>query len=108
MAVSLALAPRGVRVLFDDPAVVGALRPVLAGPPVAFVSTLILDDVRFGGGVTGIVEPWPSWWSDDPFARIFPARSLWVDAELFAPVDPPAGPVHQRCSPAPWPVDRFG
>src|ERR687886_1655858 len=47
--VSLALAPPGVRVLFDDPAVSWALRQVLAHPPGAVVSTLTLDAATIGG-----------------------------------------------------------
>ena len=45
---------------------------------------------------------------DDPFARIFPARLLDVDAALFGSVPPPAGPTIERYGSAqPWPLDRF-
>lgn len=107
MAVSLVLAPRGVRVLFDDPAVVGAIRRALERPDVAFVSTLVTDPVHFAGAVTGIRDPWPGWWSDDPFATIYPARRLIVDAGLFGVAPLPAGPGHQRYGFTPWPVEGF-
>jgi hypothetical protein len=107
MAVSLVLAPRLVRVIFDDPAVVRAVQRVLERPPAAFVSTLASDAVHFAGAVTGIEQPWPGWWDDDPFAAIFPARRLMVDEGMFGRTPLPAGPVHQRYGGAPWPVDRF-
>lgn len=111
MAVSYALAPRGVRVPFDDPAVVAATRAALRGPPVAFVSTIVRNAAHIGGAVTGIeahvAEGWPDWWGLDAFARVFPARRLLVGAGLFRRVAPPAGPGHQRVGGLPWPVTGF-
>lgn len=111
MAVSLALAPSGVRVLFDDPTVVRATQAVMEQPWPAFVSTLALDAAHIAGAVTGVeadvADLWPDWWSSDPFARLFPARRLRVPAGCFRPVDPPCGPVHQRYGGAPWPVADF-
>lgn len=107
MALSLVLPPPGVQVLFDDPTVVGAVKAALAGPAPDFVSTLSVDASHFGGAVSGVAEPWPGWWSDDPFARVFPARRLWADAGMFGQTAPPAGPVHQRYGPTPWPVEGF-
>jgi len=107
MAVSLVLPPPGVKILFDDPTVVGAVKAALAGPAPDFRSTLSLDPSHFGGAVSGLAQPWPGWWSDDPFARVFAARQLWVDAGMFGRVPPPAGPVHQRYGPTPWPVEGF-
>ncbi len=110
MAVSWAQAPRGVRVLFDDPAVVAATRAAL-GRRAAFVSTMVRDASAIAGAVTGIeadvADRWPGWFSDDPFARVFPARRLRVGPGLFGRVPPPAGPVHQRYGGLPWPVAGF-
>lgn len=112
MAVSLALAPPGERVAFDDPAVVRALQSVLEQPWPAFVSTLARDQAHLAGAVTGIeadrAEAWPGWWSLDPFARILPTRRLLVPTGFLRRVDPPCGPVHQRYGGAPWPVADFG
>lgn len=112
MAVSLARPRRGVRVLFDDPAVVAATRAALRGPPAAFVSTVVQDAAHIGGAVTGIeadiAEGWPDWWALDPFARVFPARRLLAAAGLFRRVPPPVGPGHQRYGGLPWPVTGFG
>jgi hypothetical protein len=45
---------------------------------------------------------------EDPFARIFPARILRVEAGLFGRVPAPAGPTIERYgSSQPWPWDRF-
>lgn len=111
MAVSLALAPQGVRVLFDDPAVVAATRAVLALPSPAFVSTLVRDAAHIAGAVTGIeadvARRWPGWFATDPFARVFPSRFLRLGPGLFGRVDAPVGPVHQRYGGLPWPVAGF-
>jgi hypothetical protein len=43
-----------------------------------------------------------------PFARIFPARLLRVEAGLFGRVPPPGGPTIERYGSAqPWPWDRY-
>lgn len=108
--VSLVLPPPGVQLLFDDPAVQQARRRVLAGPPFDAVSTLLRDSSHFEGAVTvarGAHDEERLRW-DDPFARIFPARLLRVDAGLFGRVPPPAGPTIERYGSAqPWPWDRF-
>ena len=45
---------------------------------------------------------------DDPFARIFTARVLRVDAGVLGVAPAPAGPVIERYGSAnPWPWDRF-
>jgi hypothetical protein len=108
--VSLVLPPDGVRLLFDDPAVQEARRRVLGGPPFDAVSTLLRDASHFEGSVTIARGPHDEarlrW--DDPFARIFPARLLRVEAGVFGRVQPPAGPVIERYGSAqPWPWDRF-
>jgi hypothetical protein len=108
--VSLVLPPDGVSLLFDDPAVQEARRRVLAGPPFDAVSTLLRDASHFEGAVTvarGEHDEARLRW-DDPFARIFPARLLRVEAGVFGRVPPPAGPVIERYGSAqPWPWDRF-
>jgi hypothetical protein len=107
--VSLVLAPPGVRLAFDDPAVQQARRAILAGPPFDAVSTLLSDASHFEGSVVvargaGAAARLAA----DPFARIFPALVLHVGAGLFGSVPPPAGPVIERYGSAePWPRDRF-
>ena len=106
--VSLVLAPDGVSLDFDDPAVVGATRDALAQPWSASVlSTLVEERMRFGGAVTAVREG-PGRLADDPFARLFPARILRVDAGLFGTMPSPVGPGTQRYGAGnPWPWDRF-
>jgi hypothetical protein len=106
--VSLVLAPRGVRLAFDDPAVQQARRAILAGSPFAAVSTLLSDASHFEGSVVVARGAGAARITADPFARIFPGRVLEVDAGLFGSVPPPAGPVIERYGSAqPWPRDRF-
>lgn len=108
LAVSLVLPPRGARPLFDDPAVVGAMKAVLRDPAPLF-STLVEGSTNWAGSITGIGAPevWPGWWDDDPFARLGPRHRLLVPAGLLAPTPLPAGPGHQRHAGAPWPWGRF-
>jgi hypothetical protein len=102
--VSLVLPPDGVRLPFDDLSVQQARRAVLAGPQVDAVSTLLSDASHFEGAVTVM----RSRVVDDPFARVFPARLLQVDAGLFGRVPPPCGPTIERYGSAqPWPWDRY-
>lgn len=104
---SLVLAPPGLALPFDDPAVAQAIRRVLALPPADFVSTLLLGDSRFVGAVTGSRSE-PGRLDGDPFAVIFPARRLRVAAGLFGRMPAPTGPVGQRYgSDQPWPWERF-
>jgi hypothetical protein len=106
--VSLVLPPAGVRLPFDDLAVQQARRALLAGPPFDAFSTLLTDASHFEGSIAvargeGVVRL-----AHDPFARIFPARVLEVEAGLFGRVAPPAGPTIERYGSAqPWPWDRF-
>jgi hypothetical protein len=106
--VSLVLTPDGVSLDFDDPAVVQATRDALAQPsPAEVLSTLMVESMRFGGGVTAVRDD-PHSLEDDPFARLFPARILRVDAGLFGTMPPPVGPGTQRYGAGnPWPSDRF-
>jgi len=46
---------------------------------------------------------------EDPFARIFPATLLAVEAGILGSVAPPTGPTIERYgSGNPWPWDQFG
>jgi len=105
-AVSLVLLPRDRSPLFDDPAVSGALRAVLAGPPPDGVSTLVRDSSHFAGAVT-VRRSRPEALRDDPFARLAPALLLRVGAGLFGRTPPVPGPVIQRYSGKPWPAAEF-
>lgn len=106
--VSLALAPAGVSLLFDDAAVSQAIRAVLSMPSADACSTLTLGDDRFVGAVTVVHGDDTSRLRFDPFNAIFPARVLRVEAGLFGWMPAPAGPVTQRYGAAnPWPWDRF-
>ncbi|MGH8893006.1 MAG: hypothetical protein ACRDWY_06815 [Actinomycetes bacterium] len=104
-AVSLVLVPRGRAPLFDDPAVSGALRRVLAGPPPDAVSTLVRDSSHFAGAVT--VRRDGRSLRDDPFARIAHADVLDAGPGLFGRVAPVPGPAIQRYSGKPWPAAGF-
>jgi hypothetical protein len=103
--ISLVLAPPGVRLPFDDLAVQHARRAVLSAPPMDAVSTFLRDDSHFEGAITaGPRERL----RDDPFARVFPARILRVDAGLLGRAPAPCGPTIERYGSAqPWPCDRF-
>jgi hypothetical protein len=102
--VSLVMPPPGVRLKFDDLAVQQARRRVLAGPYPDAVTTLLSDASHFEGSLSVIRGRD----YDDPFARVFPARRLWLEAGLLGRVPPPAGPTIERYgSDQPWPLDRF-
>jgi hypothetical protein len=106
--VSLVRPPRGVRLLFDDLAVQQARRELLAGPPFDAVSTLLTDDSHFEGSLLVARDGDAARLLDDPFARIFPARLLDVEAGALGRAPWPAGPVIERYGSAqPWPADRF-
>jgi len=104
--VSLVLTPPRVRLAFDDLAVQQARRRILAGPPLALVTTLLSDASHFEGSLTAWRDGGAR---DDPFARVFPARRLEIGPGLLGAVLPPAGPTIERYGSAnPWPWDRFG
>lgn len=106
--ISLVLAPPRARLPFDDPAVQGARRAVLAGPPRRLVSTLLRGDSIFAGAITALPDDEPDGVVDDPFGRVFPARLLRVGPGLLGAMPAPAGPVIERYGSAgPWPGDRF-
>ncbi len=106
--VSLVRPPAGVRLLFDDVAVQQARRDVLAALPFDAVTTLLSDSSHFEGSLTVARGDRATRLADDPFARIFPARTLHVGAGVLGTVPAPAGPVIERYGSAqPWPQDRF-
>jgi hypothetical protein len=108
LAVSLVLPPRGTRPLFDDPAVVEAMRAVLRDPGRSAVfSTLVDGSTQWAGSIGATSSPTAAWWSGDPFARLGPQHRLLVPAGVLRPVPLPAGPGHQRHAGAPWPWGRF-
>ncbi len=105
--VSLSVAPAGACVPFDDPAVSEAIRTVLAGPAFDVVSTLLVGDRVFAGALVAVFDD-PRRLADDPFARLFHARVVRVDAGLLGRASPPVGPGIQRYgSTTPWPGGRF-
>jgi hypothetical protein len=113
--ISLALAPEGLHMPFDDPAICQAMRVVLAGQPLSAMSTLVRDASTIGGAFTAVQagkpitlmdEP-PIRLMDDPFARIFPRRLLLVDRGLVGTMPAPTGPGVQRYAGSPWPWDHF-
>jgi len=107
--ISLVLAPDGVRLPFDDLAVQQARRLVLSRQPLAAVSTLLRDNSHFEGAISVTRSAdGMRWLRDDPFARIYPAMLLAIEAGILGSVDPPAGPTIERYGSAnPWPWDRF-
>jgi hypothetical protein len=106
--ISLVLPPESVRLAFDDLAVQTARRRVLAEAPQDAVSTLMRDASHFEGAITVARGASVNRLVDDPFARIFTARILRVDAGVLGAAPAPAGPVIERYGSAnPWPWDRF-
>jgi len=94
---------------FDQPEVQQVRRDALAwwipmlGDALVCLTTLALDESRYGGAITVTREQVP--WSEDPFARIFPGTV--VRADLFCEVAPPPGPVLERYAGVAWPGGRF-
>jgi len=94
---------------FDQPEVQQVRRDALAwwipllGDALVCLTTLALDESRYGGAITVAREPVS--WIDDPFARLFPGTVLRTD--LFCDVLPPPGPVLERYAGVAWPGGRF-
>lgn len=105
-AASLLVLPRDRSPIFDDPAVSGALRAVLAGPRPDAVSTFVRDSSHFAGAVTARRADRERL-RDDPFTRLGPARLLEVDAGFFATGQRLPEPVIQRYGGQPWPASGF-
>ena len=104
--VSLVLLARDRSPLFDDPAVSGALRSVLAGPAPDTVTTLVRDASHFAGALT-VRRDRPWLLRDDPFARLGHPERLSVAAGLLARRAAVPGPVIQRYGGQPWPAAGF-
>ncbi|HXH87474.1 MAG TPA: hypothetical protein VNI55_02560 [Gaiellaceae bacterium] len=105
---SLVLPPDGVSILFDDPAVSGALRAALAAPWPDVLSTLVVESSKFAGALTAVRDGDRGRLASDPFARIFPAELVEVGPGLLGRTPAPTGPVIQRYGGGnPWPWDRF-
>jgi hypothetical protein len=106
--VSLVRAPGGLRLPFDDLTVQQARRRVLAGEPMDAVTTLLADASHFEGALTVARAERVARLPADPFARIFPARIMRVEAGVLGGVPAACGPVIERYGSAnPWPSDRF-
>jgi hypothetical protein len=106
--ISLVLPPVNVRLAFDDLSVQQARRRVLAAASHDAVSTLMRDASHFEGAITVARGARVARLVDDPFARVFPARILRVEAGILGEAAPAAGPVIERYGSAnPWPWDRF-
>lgn len=104
-----ALPDEGAALAFDQPEVQQVRRDALAwwipllGDALVCVTTLALDEARYGGAITVTREPVD--WGCDPFARIFGGTLLRSD--LFCEVAPPAGPVIERYAGVAWPGGTF-
>ena len=106
--VSLVVAPDGVTIAFDDPAVTGALRAALAASWPDVLSTLVVGNSRFAGALTAVRNGDRSLLAADPFARIFPGELVEVGPGLLGRTPMPTGPAIQRYGGGePWPWDRF-
>jgi hypothetical protein len=105
-----ALPDRSAALRYDEPEVQQARRDALAwwipmlGDDLVCLSTFAIDASRCAGAMT--VARDPTWFADDPFARLFPGTI--VPTDLFCAVPPPAGPPIERYAGAPWPGGRFG
>ncbi len=94
---------------YDQPEIQQVRRDALAwwigllGDALVCLTTLALDEARYGGAITVTREPVR--WQDDPFARIFPGTV--VRSDLFCAVAPPAGPVVERYAGVAWPGGTF-
>lgn len=104
-----ALADPEAALEYDHPEVQQVRRDAMAwwipllGDSLICITTLALDEARYGGAITVTNEPAP--WDSDPFARIFPGTVLRSD--LFSSVAPPAGPVVERYAGVAWPGGSF-
>jgi hypothetical protein len=104
-----ALSDPDAAVAFDHPEVQQVRRDALAwwipllGDTLVCMTTLALDEARYGGAITVTSGPAP--WDSDPFARIF--GGTVVRSDLFSVVSPPAGPVTERYAGVAWPGGSF-
>lgn len=109
-SISLVLPERDAMPIFDDPAVQGARRAVLAdAEPADLVTTLLVDASHFAGSLTARRGPDAlARLRDDPFARVWQARILTVEGGLLGSMAAAPGPVIERHgSDVPWPGGVF-
>lgn len=107
--ISLALSA-GPGPIADDPVVVQARRAVLRDGRWCAVTLLTADPVAVAGALTvarADRADQVAALEDDPFARLFPARILRVEAGVLGASVQPTGPSLERYSGRPWPYDRF-
>ena len=104
---------------FDDPAVEGAIKRLLADylpllrRRFVATSTVMPDWRHCCGGLTafsaGSDAEARTLALDDPWRSLFPGRVFRLERAILRRVTPPAGPNTQRYGGAnPWPADRFG
>ena len=106
--ISLAWAPPGFDLLFDDGAVQRARQVVLEQEPPDAVTTLSRDASHLGGALTASRgADAERRLRDDPFARLLPTAVAEVGDGLVGSPRPPASLVVERYAGAPWPIDRF-
>ena len=104
-----ALVDAEAKLPFDQPEVQQVRRDALAwwipllDDALVCLTTLALDPVSYGGAITVTTDP--TFFSLDPFARIFPGTIVRTD--LFSRVPPPPGPVVERYTGVPWPGGGF-
>ena len=104
-----ALTDADAQIPYDEPEVQGVRRDAMAwwipllGDSFICISSLATDVVHYGGAIT--VARDPARFDEDPFARLFEGTT--VETDLFSPVPPPAGPVVERYTGAPWPAGSF-
>ncbi len=108
--ISLVLLTDDARPIADDPAAIQARRAVLRDGRLSAVSMLTGDPVHIAGSLTLARSDHPDELralSDDPFARLGPARQLDIGPGVLGWVAIVGGPVVERYAGAPWPADRW-
>lgn len=104
-----ALQDESAKLPYDMPEIQQVRRDALAwwipllGDALVCLTTLALDSVNYGGAVT--VARDPSFFDQDPFARIFPGTTIRTD--LFSVVAPHPGPPIERYAGVAWPGGQF-
>ena len=107
--ISLAWAPEGLDVLFDDPAVQRARQIVLEDEPPSAVTTLSRDASHLGGALTARRgADAQRRLRDNPFARVLPATIVEIGPGLIGRPKPPVNVVTERYGGTPWPAEGFG
>ncbi|MDQ3576540.1 MAG: hypothetical protein M3443_02845 [Actinomycetota bacterium] len=108
--ISLVLLPEHARPIADDPTAIQARRAVLGDGRITAVSVLTHDPVHLAGAIAVARLGCPAELlalSDNPFARLGPARLLEIGSGVLGWAALTAGPVVERYLGAPWPYDRW-